>query len=450
VNETHDPKRTSWVDSAQGHADFPIQNLPYGVFHRLGASGPPSVGVAIGHQILDLAACSDVAGFKGPAAEAARAAAAPSLNPLMALGQDHWSALRRQISDLLASDSPAHRANRRLGERILVPMAEAELLLPAQIGDYTDFYASVSHATNVGSMLRPDNPLLPNYKWVPIGYHGRASSIVPSDTAVRRPRGQIKAPSSDTPVFTATQALDYEMEIGCFVGPGNQVGRPVPIERAEDHLFGLCLVNDWSARDIQTWEYQPLGPFLAKNFATSVSPWVVTLEALEPYRIPAFARPAGDPAPLPYLDSPDNRRRGGVDITLEVSLSTLKMRSSGVPPYRLSASRMADLYWTLAQMFTHHTSNGCNLQPGDLFATGTISGAGKDARGCLLELTWRGSEPITLPTGETRKFLEDGDEVIMRGHCERSGTARIGFGECRGVIVGSQEEGKREGGKAGR
>ena len=435
MNETHDPKRTSWVGSAQEHADFPIQNLPYGVFRRLETSGTPSVGVAIGDQILDLAGCTGVAGFTGLAAEAARAGAAPSLNPLMALGPDHWSALRRQISALLASDSPAYRANRRLGEGILVPMAEAEVLLPAQIGDYTDFYASVHHATNVGSMFRPDNPLLPNYKWVPIGYHGRASSIVPSGTPVRRPRGQIKAPNADTPVFAATQALDYEMEIGCFVGPGNRLGVPVPLERAEDHLFGLCLVNDWSARDIQTWEYQPLGPFLAKNFATSVSPWVVTLEALEPYRVPPFERPAGDPSPLPYLDSPDNRRRGGVNVTVDVLLTTARMRKEGLPPHRLSRGTMADLYWTPAQMFTHHTSNGCNLQPGDLFATGTISGAGKDARGCLLELTWRGSEPITLPTGETRKFLEDGDEVIMRGYCERSGTARIGFGECRGVVV---------------
>jgi fumarylacetoacetase len=435
VNETHDPRRTSWVDSAQGHADFPIQNLPYGVFRRLETSGPPSVGVAIGEMILDLAGCAEVAGFTGLAAQAARAGAFPSLNQLMALGSDHWSALRRQLSAFLASDSTAHRANLRLAERVLVPMTNAELLLPAQIGDYTDFYASVHHATNVGSMFRPDNPLLPNYKWVPIGYHGRASSIVPSGTPVRRPRGQLKDPNADAPVFAPTRALDYEMEIGCFVGPENQLGTPVPIEAAEDHLFGLCLVNDWSARDIQTWEYQPLGPFLAKNFATSISPWVVTLEALEPYRVPEFERPAGDPSPLPHLDSPENRRRGGVDVTVEVLLSTTRMRKEGLPAHRLSRGTMADLYWTPAQMFTHHTSNGCNLQPGDLFATGTISGTGRDARGCLLELTWRGSEPITLPTSETRKFLEDGDEVIMRGHCERSSAVRLGFGECRGIVV---------------
>ena len=434
MKETHDPGRASWVESAQGHADFPIQNLPYGVF-RHGAGASPSVGIAIGDQILDLAAATEVAGFTGPAARAAEACATASLNSLMDLGPDHWAALRRQVSDLLAADSAAHRGDRKLGQRILVPMAEVEMLVPAQVGDYTDFYASVHHATNVGSMFRPDNPLLPNYKWVPIGYHGRASSIVPSGTPVQRPHGQLKDPNAEAPVYAPSRALDYEMEVGCFVGRGNALGQPVPIEQAEEHLFGLCLVNDWSARDIQTWEYQPLGPFLAKNFATTVSPWVVTLEALAPFRTKAYERPAGDPSPLPYLDSPANRERGGFDVTLEVSLRTAAMRDSGLPPQRVSRSRMADLYWTLAQMFTHHTSNGCNFQPGDLFATGTISGAGKDARGCLLELTWRGSEPITLPTGETRKFLEDGDEVIMRGYCERSGTTRIGFGECRGVVI---------------
>jgi fumarylacetoacetase len=435
VNETHDPARTTWVESAQGHADFPIQNLPFGVFRRGESHDPPRVGIAIGDQILDVAAASGVGGFSGLAVAAAGACAAPHMNSLMALGRDHWSALRSQASALLATDSPAFRADRQLGNRVLVPIAGAELLVPSRIGDYTDFYASVHHASNVGSMFRPDNPLLPNYKWVPIGYHGRASSIVRSGTPVRRPHGQLKDPDAPAPVFAPSRALDYEMEVGCFVGRGNPLGTSVSIEEAEDHLFGLCLVNDWSARDIQTWEYQPLGPFLAKNFATTVSPWVVTLEALEPFRVPAFERPTGDPAPLPYLESPQNRRRGGVDVMLEVSLHTARMRDAGLPPQQLSRSRMADLYWTLAQMFTHHTSNGCNLQPGDLFATGTISGPGKDARGCLLELTWRGSEPIVLPTGESRKFLEDGDEVIMRGFCERPGTTRIGFGECRGIIV---------------
>lgn len=434
MNETHDPALTSWVESAQDHADFPIQNLPYCVF-RTGAGAPPGVGIAIGDQILDLGAAANASRFTGLSAQAVEACASASLNSLMGLGPDHWAALRHQVSALLAKNSAAYRGDRRLGERILVATAEAELLLPATIGDYTDFYASVHHATNVGSMFRPDNALLPNYKWVPIGYHGRASSVVQSGTPVRRPQGQVKGPNAETPTYGPSYSLDYEMEVGCFVGRGNPLGQPVPIAQAEEHIFGLCLVNDWSARDIQAWEYQPLGPFLAKSFATTISPWVVTLDALEPFRVPPFQRPSGDPSPLPYLDSPANRRRGGVDVTLEVSLRTAGMRAAGLAPHRVSSSRMKDLYWSLAQMLTHHTSNGCNLRPGDLFATGTISGPGKDARGCLLELTWRGAEPITLPTGETRKFLEDGDEVIMRGYCERPGTARIGFGECQGLVI---------------
>ena len=431
MNETHDPARRSWVDSAQAHPDFPIQNLPFGVFRR-SSGGPATVGMAIGDQILDL---SKVTQFSGAAAKAAQACGTGSLNALMAQGPEYWSALRREASALLSVESPVYRSDRRVGERILAPMAECELLLPAQIGDYTDFYASVHHATNVGSMFRPDNPLLPNYKWLPIGYHGRSSSIVPSNMPVRRPRGQLKDPSAEAPEFAPSRALDYEMEMGCFIGRGNPLGEAVPLEQAEQHLFGLCLVNDWSARDIQTWEYQPLGPFLAKNFATTISPWVVAMEALEPFRIPAYNRPAGDPAPLAHLDSASNRERGGIDAVVEVFIRTARMRGAGLAEQRVSRSRMADLYWTVAQMFAHHTSNGCNLRPGDLFATGTISGPGKDARGCLLELTWRGAEPLTLPGGETRKFLEDGDEVIMRGYCERPGTVRIGFGECRGVVV---------------
>ncbi|MGH7527729.1 MAG: fumarylacetoacetase [Gemmatimonadales bacterium] len=435
MDETHDPGRTSWVESANGATDFPIQNLPFGVFRRRDEDEPPAVGIAIGDQILDLTACHDEGRFSGPAERAAEACAGPSLNALMALGRPHWIELRRQVSALLEAGAPAYRANRRLGDRVLVPMSEAELVLPAEIGDYTDFYASVHHATNVGSMFRPDNPLLPNYKWVPIGYHGRASSLVASGTPVRRPRGQLKDPQAEAPAFGPSRLLDYEMEVGCFVGPGNPLGEPVPIERAEEHLFGLCLVNDWSARDVQSWEYQPLGPFLAKNFATTVSPWVVTFEALEPFRVPALERPAGDPSPLPYLSSDANRTRGGVDLTVEVYLASAKMREAGTPPHRLSRGRFAELYWTVAQMFTHHASNGCNLRPGDLFASGTVSGPAKDARGCLLELTWRGTEPIALPTGESRKFLEDGDEVIMRGACERAGAVRIGFGECRGMVL---------------
>jgi fumarylacetoacetase len=431
MNETHDPARRSWVDSAQGHADFPIQNLPFGVFRRR-SGGPARVGVAIGEQILDLSAVTD---FPAAAGKAAQACKAGTLNQLMALGPEYWSALRQEVSVLLSVESPAYRSDRRLGERILAPMTECELLLPADIGDYTDFYASVHHATNVGSMFRPDNPLLPNYKWLPIGYHGRSSSIVPSSMPVRRPRGQLKDPAADAPEFAPSRALDYEMEMGCFIGLGNPLGEAVPLEQAEHHLFGLCLVNDWSARDIQTWEYQPLGPFLAKNFATTISPWVVTMEALEPFRIPAYNRPTTDPAPLPYLDSASNRERGGIDAVVEVFIRTAHMRRAGLAEQRVSRSRVADLYWTVAQMLTHHTSNGCNLRPGDLFATGTISGAGKDARGCLLELTWRGAEPLTLPGGETRKFLEDGDEVIMRGYCESPGATRIGFGECRGIVL---------------
>jgi fumarylacetoacetase len=286
----------------------------------------------------------------------------------------------------------------------------------------------------VGAMFRPDNPLLPNYKWVPIGYHGRASSIVVSGTRVRRPRGQLKDPKADAPAYAPTRALDYEMEVGFLVGAGNAPGEPVPVDQAESHLFGLALVNDWSARDVQSWEYQPLGPFLAKSFMTTMSPWLVTLEALEPFRVPAAPRPEGDPAPLPYLASPADQSQGGFDIVVEVYLGSARMRLEGLAPVRLSRGRAADLYWTAAQMLAHHTSNGCNLRPGDLFASGTISGPTKESYGSLLELTRRGAEPLTLPTGETREFLEDGDEVIMRGHAERPGAARIGFGECRGIV----------------
>jgi fumarylacetoacetase len=434
VDQTNAPDRTSWVESANGETDFPIQNLPFGVFRRR-EEEEARVGIAIGDQILDITACHDEGRFTGPAERAAEACAEPALNALMSLEREYRVDLRRQVSALLDSASPAPQRSPRLADRLLVPMAEAELSLPAVIGDYTDFYASVHHAGNVGSMFRPDNPLLPNYKWVPIGYHGRSSSIVVSGTRVRRPPGQLKDPQADAPVFGPTRLLDYEMEVGCFVGPGNPLGQPVPIERAEEHLFGLCLVNDWSARDVQSWEYQPLGPFLSKNFATTISPWVVTLEALEPFRVPAWKRPAADPAPLPYLWSERDQERGAVDLVVEVYLSSARMREANISPVRLSRGRVADLYWTPAQMLAHHTSNGCGLRPGDLFASGTVSGPDKEARGCLLELTWRGAEPIALPTGESRKFLEDGDEVTMRGSCERPGAARIGFGECRGVVI---------------
>ena len=436
MNQTHDPGLTSWVTSAQGHPDFPIQNLPFGVFRLRNRRELPRVGIAIGEQILDLTRWHDAAaGSDSAAAKALAACTGSSLNPLMSLRPEYWRALRARVSAFLAADSPAYRADPGIGERVLVSLADVEMLLPVQVGDYSDFYASLYHASNVGKMFRPDNPLLPNYKWVPIGYHGRASSIVVSGTPVRRPRGQLKGPGDEPPAYAPSRALDYEMEVGCFVGPGNPMGHPIELDRAGEHLFGMSLVNDWSARDIQTWEYQPLGPFLAKSFATTVSPWVVTFEALEPYRVPAFKRPPGDPAPLPYLDSEADRSRGGIDLSVEVYLLTSRMRESKLPPQRLSRSSVTDLYWTVGQMLAHHTSNGCNMRPGDLFASGTISGPAKDARGCLLELTSRGSEPIELPGGETRKFLEDGDEVIMRGSCQRAGAVRIGFGECRGVIL---------------
>ncbi len=436
LDDTHRRDLECWVESASGKTDFTIQNLPLCVFDAPGEA--PRVGIGIGEMILDLSAVIDAGLMDTLPPDVAAAARDRSLNALMALGRPAARALRRAASLLLRTDTEEGRFARGVdASRILVAQEQVRLLVPAVVGDYTDFYASVFHATNVGSMFRPDHPLLPNYKWVPIGYHGRASSIVPSGTPVRRPRGQLRdgAAEPPTPVVAATRRLDYELEVGAFICSGNALGEPIPIERAEEHLFGLCLVNDWSARDVQAWEYQPLGPFLAKNFATSVSPWVVTLEALEPFRAPAFVREEGDPAPLPYLAHPEHEARGGFDITLEVHLQSAKMRGEGKEPTRLSRSQFTGMYWTLAQMLTHHASNGCNLRPGDLLASGTVSGPEKDQRGCLLELTWRGEAPITLPTGEERRFLEDGDEVVMRAWCEREGFARIGFGECRGEVV---------------
>jgi fumarylacetoacetase len=358
-----------------------------------------------------------------------------SLNALMALEPRVRGTLRHRLSHLLRAEGGFVTA-RDDAAQVLVRQAEAEMLLPARVGDYTDFYASIFHATNVGKMLRPDNPLLPNYKWVPIGYHGRASSLVVSGGTVKRPRGQTEPPPGGAPPFGPSGNLDYELEVGAFLGPGNTLGQPVPLAGAEGRIFGLCLVNDWSARDMQKWEYQPLGPFLAKSFATSVSPWVVTLEALAPFRVPAFARPEGDPRPLPYLSDEENEAHGGIDLRLEALLSSRAMREKGLPPFTVSHSNLRDLYRTLAQLVAHHASNGCNLQPGDLIASGTVSGEGKEARGCLLERTWRGTEPLFLPSGEERRFLEDGDEVVLRGRCEREGFASIGFGECRGTVVG--------------
>jgi fumarylacetoacetase len=438
VNDTLDPQLQSWVESAHDPAtDFPIQNLPYGVFRRAGSEESPRVGVAIGDQILDLAACLEQ-GLLEDVREspAALACASPSLNALMALGRAQQTALRVAVSRVLRAGGSPTRYDRDRAARILVAMAEAELFLPADVGDYTDFYASVYHATNVGRLFRPDNPLLPNYKWVPIGYHGRASSLVGSGTPVGRPHGQTKRPDEERPTFGPTRQLDYEVELGLYVGAGTTLGQRLAVDDAEAHLFGVCLVNDWSARDVQSWEYQPLGPFLAKSFATTLSPWVVTLDALEPFRRPAYRRPDGDPAPLPYLLSVVDQARGAFAVTLEAWLSTARMRGAGEPPARVSRASFADMYWTPAQLLTHHASNGCNLRPGDLLASGTVSGPEPSSRGCLLELTARGAEPLTLPDGETRTFLEDGDEVILRGYCEAEGAVRIGLGECRGVVVG--------------
>ncbi|MEO5818659.1 MAG: fumarylacetoacetase [Gemmatimonadaceae bacterium] len=434
LDDTHRADRTSWVVSAQSpSSDFPIQNLPLGIFRAENRFDRP--GVAIGDQILDLVAVAEQ-GLLDDALSALihECDREGSLNPLLAEGRPTLRALRARVSDLLRSDGEPGRAAERHRAAILVAMADAELLIPARVGDYTDFYASIHHAMNVGSMFRPDNALLPNYKWVPIGYHGRASSLVPSGTPVKRPVGQTRDEGAEVPSFGPTRRLDYELEVGAFIGAGNALGVPIAIGDAESHVAGLCLVNDWSARDIQAWEYQPLGPFLAKNFATTVSPWLVTLDALAPFRAAAYTRPAGDPAPLPYLHDDANEREGAFSIALEVLISSARMRVDGVAPMRLSIGSFTSMYWTVAQLVTHHASAGCNLTPGDLIASGTVSGETKDSRGCLLERTWRGTEPLTLPTGEVRRFLEDGDEVIMRGWCERDGFRRIGFGDCRGIV----------------
>ena len=420
----------SWIESAnEPGTDFPLQNLPYGVFRH---NQKPKIGVAIGQQILDLRACVEHGLLSELEPDAVAACCRESLNALMSLGPQAWSTLRRQVTTLLAADLADRQTQARV-KPLLIPMRDVEMQLPAQIGDYTDFYASIHHATRVGKLFRPDSPLLPNYKFVPIGYHGRASSIVVSATNVRRPHGQTKAPAAAEPTFGPSRSLDYELEVGIFVGPGNPLGEPIQIGKAEQHIFGLCLVNDWSARDIQSWEYQPLGPFLAKNFATSISPWIVSMEALAPYRVPVAARPDGDPAPLPYLSGSD-LSHAGIDLTLEVYLQSDQMREAGLQAVQLSKGNLRDLYWSLDQLLTHHASNGCNLAPGDLLATGTISGPEQGSEGCLLEMKHR-AKLLTLPTGETRSFLEDGDQVTFHGYCQAPGLPRIGFGECTGRII---------------
>ncbi len=434
MNETHDPGLISWVKSANKPAtDFPIQNLPFGVFRE--RDRPPTVGIAIGDSVVDIGRCLDLHLLEGREHEAALACRAPSLNAFMALGQKHQALLRGRLSRLLRHDAPEFRKDPSLETSILHPVNQVDLLLPVEIGDYTDFYASQFHAMRIGSMFRPSHPLLPNYKYVPVGYHGRSSSIIVSSTPVRRPRGQVIEKDEMPPEVKASGFLDYEIEVGFFIGQGTDLGEPLSIKEAGDHLFGLCLVNDWSARDIQKWEYQPLGPFLGKNFATTVSPWIVTMEALEPFRTGASRRSADDPPPLDYLVSHEDQQSGGVDMTLEVSLHTATMRERSIPPQRLSVGNFSEMYWTIAQMLTHHSSNGCNLRTGDLLASGTVSGKADETRGCLQEITLLGRNPLTLSDGEIRASLEDGDEVIMRGWCEREGFRRIGFGECRGVII---------------
>lgn len=436
MNDTHRPDRRSWIESANApRADFPIQNLPFGVFRDWEGDDSPRVGVAIGDFVLDVSQLR-AALFEGQAKRAVEACTEPTLNALMELGSEPASALRARLADLLDAGSADAASNRRAVESALTPLREVEMLLPADIGDYTDFYASIQHATNVGSMFRPDNPLLPNYKHVPIGYHGRASSIVVSGAPVKRPAGQSMTDGADAPSFGPTKMLDYEVEVGAFIGAGNALGDAVTIGHAREHLFGLCLVNDWSARDIQKWEYQPLGPFLAKNFATTLSPWVITMEALEPFRVPATTRPDGDPAPLAYLADADDQSGGNFGITIETYLETSKMRDAKLAPFLVSRGNFAGMYWTFAQMLAHHASNGCNLRPGDLIASGTVSNESRDSAGCLLERTWRGTEPLALPSGEERRFLENGDTVVIRAFCEKNGATRIGFGECRGTIAG--------------
>ena len=431
VDATHDPKLTSWVASAnRAGSDFPVQNLPFAAFRRAGHREPFRGGVAIGEEILDLGALNALHPFQGVAGEALAAAAQPALNALMGAGAGASAALRRVLSEALRAGSPLEQRVRGL----LVPQGEAEYALAAEVGDYTDFYASIHHATAVGRLLRPDNPLLPNYKWLPIAYHGRASSLRASGFAFARPLGQVLPPGGERPELAPTSRLDYELEVGVFIGRGNELGTSVPLAEAEQHVFGLCLLNDWSARDIQSWEYQPLGPFLAKNFATTVSPWVVTLEALAPFRSP-WTRPPGEPAPLAYLDGAGLRRAGAFDLELEVWLDTARMRAAGLPPQRLSRANFRDSWWTVSQMVTHHTVNGCNLEPGDLLGSGTQSGPAPEQAGSLLELSGGGKRPIALAGGEQRTFLEDGDRVTFRAWCERPGLARIGFGELTGTVL---------------
>ncbi|MBN8938150.1 MAG: fumarylacetoacetase [Rhizobiales bacterium] len=429
IDETHAPDRLSWIGAANDpQTDFPIQNLPFGVFRRKGGD-TARIGVAIGDHILDLAGIADR--LAAEVDDAAALLKAPSLGPLMGREPQLWRTLRKVLVRWLEAGSSAQG----MVAPHLVAMGEAEMLLPARPGGFVDFFASIQHATNAGSLFRPTAPLLPNYKYVPIGYNGRASTIRVDGAAIRRPNGQRLPPGDSVPVFGPSLRLDYEMELGIVLGGASAVGEPVAIAEAWRHIFGFCLLNDWSARDIQAWEYQPLGPFLGKSFATTISPWIVTAEALKPFRAAAFARPEGDPAPLPHLADAADQRAGGVDIQVSAWLRTAAMRAAGAPAHRLGTASSAGLYWTPAQMVAHQTSNGCNLEAGDLYGTGTISGDGPDALGSLLEITRGGSAPIRLPDGTSRAFLEDGDELSMTARCARAGFASIGFGLCRGTIL---------------
>ncbi|MGE4368808.1 MAG: fumarylacetoacetase [Burkholderiaceae bacterium] len=437
LNETHDPALTSWVESAN-HPDngFPIQNLPFGTFRLRGTTEDFRPCVGIGDSVLDLAALSAANPFEGKAAQALAACMSNRLNSLMALGRDYSSALRLALSRALRTGSTLQQVLQPL----LYPVDTIEMGLPATITGYTDFYASVHHATAVGKQFRPDNPLLPNYKWVPIGYHGRASSLAVSGQQFPRPLGQTRPVTDDGPPgFGPCKRLDYELELGIYIGRGNDLGDRIPIDDAESHIFGVSLLNDWSARDIQGWEYQPLGPFLSKNFASTLSPWIVTLEALAPFRHP-FERPAGDPQPLPYLTSAQNTAAGAFDIAFDVFLTTRRSRELGEAPARLSGSNFRQAaYWTMAQLVAHHTVNGCNLLPGDLLGSGTLSGPGQGEEGSLLEITAGGKKPIELPWGEQRLFLEDHDEVILQGSCRKPGYPRISLGSCAGRVVPAKD-----------
>ncbi len=423
IDETHDPAARSWVPGADDHPDFPVQNLPLGLFSD--ENGSPRGGVAIGDHLVDL---SGLAG-DGLLPDLPGELLSDRLNELLAAGPMLRRALRRRLFALLTDRAHEDRVRPRLRG-----VQDVTLHLPCEVGDYTDFYAGVHHARRVGALFRPDNPLLPNYLHVPIGYHGRASSVVVSGHAVARPTGQLPGP--DGPRFGPSERLDLELELGVWIGPGNALGEAIPLSRAHEHVAGFCLLNDWSARDVQAWEYQPLGPFLAKNFLTTVSPWIVTPEALAPFRAPAFPRGEGDPAPLPYLADAEDAAAGGLALDLGVWISTRAMRKAGIADVQLTRGRATDLWWTVQQMVAHHTVGGCNLRPGDLFGTGTVSGADDGSEGSLLEMTYGGKKPIVLPTGETRTFLEDGDRVRITAHAAREGARSIGFGECVGEVVG--------------